>query len=713
MRTKWLLIALPVLIFVVLAQSAFWVPSYASQAERDPARLTTFLRAEIGDVKRLNPILQMEAGAQNVMLNKVTETLITNDETGKLVPRLADRWEVTEEAYLAVVADRQLADGTPVTGESLLGALRRAWQSAKLGALGASIQSLELVPGETRRLSETVLVADENGNKQPVTLDLTVALPERVKFRLSKVETRLFEQLGAVVGASYFRGYPFAERFKLQKPELLAQVRDRFPDLLAVAEHNPVITFYLHPGVRWHDGAPFDAEDVKFTYEALIDPKNASPRSASFVTIRSVEVVNPLTARMTYKRLYSPAIIDWASMDIIPKHRLDVNGLAREMDARGIHGAEREKFTLRDSSYNLKPIGTGPFRFSEWVPDQYIRLVRNDDYWRRKAEYREMYFRVIPDYLTMELELQSGALDRYEAQPYQAERYRNAAGYQVVSSPGGQYAYIGYNMRRPLFQDVRVRRALGMAIDVESIIKYVLDGQGRRSTGPYFSSTPFGDKSLKPLPYDPAAAAALLAEAGWKKNRAGLLEKDGKVLQFTLVTNNGNPKRKAVMTIAQEAWRKLGIDCKIQVFEWTVFIGEFVDVGNFDAYVLGWVGGDLDPDQYQIWHSSQAHRDELNYVAYASPRADDLILRIRTEYDVDAQIELTRELHRVIAEDQPYTFLYEPLMAIVLDKRIVRVRKAADGQEELENIREPAFGSVDQSVAEWRKLRLTPRGVVQ
>ncbi len=713
MRTKWLLIALPVLIFLVLAQSALWVPSYASQAEHNPKRLTTFLRAQIGDVKLLNPILQSESGAQDIMLNNVTETLIGTDDTGKLVPLLADRWEVTEDAYLAVLPDRKLADGTPVTGLSLLSALHHAWQRAELGASGASIQSLELVAGETRELSETVLVRDEKGTNQPVALDLTVAVPERVKFRLSKVEARLFEQLGSVLGADYFEGYPFADRFRLKKPELLVQIRDKFPDLLAVAEHNPVITFFLHSGVHWHDGVPFNAEDVKFTYEALIDPKNRSPRSSTFVSIQSVEVVNELTARITYKRLYAPAIIDWASMDLIPKHLLNAAGLAREMDARGIHGEARDQFTLRDSNYNRKPIGTGPFRFTEWVPDQFIRLTRNDDYWRRKAEYQELYFRVIPDYLTMELEFQAGALDRYEAQPFQAERYQKDPGYRVVSSPEGQYTYIGYNMRRPLFQDARVRRALGMAIDVDSIIEHVLYGQGRRSIGPYFSSTPFGDKSLKPLPYDPAAAAALLAEAGWKKNANGLLEKDGKRLQFTLVTNNGNQKRKAVMTIAQEAWRKLGIDCTIQVFEWTVLIGEFVDVGNFDAYVLAWVGGDLNPDQYQIWHSSQTHADELNYVAYANPRADDLILRIRTEYDTNAQIELTRQLHRVIAEDQPYTFLYEPLKPVVFDRRIVRVRKTGDGQDVIENIREPVFGPVDQSIAEWRKLRTAPRGLAQ
>jgi ABC-type transport system substrate-binding protein len=704
MRTKWLLIALPLLIFGVLAQSAFWVPTYASQAKSNPARLKTFLRANIGDAKLLNPILQTEISSQDVMFNNVTEALVDVDENGKLVPRLAERWELTEEAYLAVLPDRKLPDRTPVTPAGLLAAVRAAWKGAKLGGLEASIQGLELVPGETRRLTETVLVDNAKGKKEPVDVSMTMSVPERLKFRLSKVEPQLFERLESVVGASYFQNYPFADRFRLDKPTLSSQLRERFPDLLPVGEHNPIITFFVRPGVRWHDGVPLTGEDVKFTYEALINPKNVSPRAASYQMIKSVELVDELTVRMTYKRLYSPAIIDWA-LEIIPKHLLDAAGLEREMNVRGVTGEARKTFSLRTSNYNRDPIGTGPFRFSEWRPDQFIRLTRNEDYWGRKAEFAELYYRVIPDYLTMELEFQAGALDRYWALPHQAARYRNDPKYQVISSPEGYYMYIAYNERRPLFQDVRVRRALGMAIDVDAIIKYVLYGEGKRSTGPYFSTTPFNDPNVKPLPYDPAGALALLAEAGWKKNSHGLLEKDGKVLQFTLVTNNANPQRKAIMTVAQEAWRKLGIDCKTQAFEWTVFIDDFVDHGNFDAFVLGWTGGDVNPDLYQVWHSSQTHPYELNYTGYQSARADDLISRIRTEYDPDEQVRLTHALHHVIAEDQPYTFLYEPLKPIVLDKRIVRVRRTQGGEEKLEKIQTPLSGNVDQSLAEWRKLR--------
>jgi ABC-type transport system substrate-binding protein len=707
MRTKWLLITLPLIVFGVLAQSAFWVPTYESQANGNPARLTTFLRAQIGDPKLLNPILISDQAAQIVMNNKVSEALVDADENSKLVPCLAERWETTEEAYVAVLPDRKLPDGTLVTPGSLLAALRAAWKHEKIPGLEHSIQSIELVPGEVRALSETVLVDSVKGKREPLEVAMSVQVPERVRLRLSNVDPHLFAKLESVLGVSYFQNYPFASRFQLKNPEYLAKVKDRLPELLGIGEHNPIITFYLRPGVRWHDGAPFTAEDVKFTYEALIDPKNAAPRSSSFDPIKSVEVVNELTARVTYKHLYAPAFIDW-TLEIIPKHLLDGPALTREMDGRHIFGEARKTFSIRNSDYSRNPIGTGPWRFVEWLPDQYIHLTRNENYWRPKAEYRDLYFRTIPDFLTMELEFQAGALDRYDALPHQAERYAKNQDYQVVRNAEGRYEYIGYNMRRPLFQDPRVRRALGMAIDVNSIIRYVLYGQAKRSNGPFYSNTPYNDTTVEPLPYDPRAALALLSAAGWSRNAAGMLEKDGKPLQFTLVTNNGNPQRKAIMTLAQEAWRQIGVECKIQAFEWAVFLGDFVNNNNFDAIVFGWSGADMNPDKYQVWHSSRTGPYELNHVGYQSAEADALLERIRTEYDPDEQIQLTHQLHRRIAEDQPFTFLFEPFKPVVLDRRIARILRAPDGQEKAERIVTAPSGSMDQFFPQWRKLSTMP-----
>jgi ABC-type transport system substrate-binding protein len=708
MRTKWLMLALPLIILGVLAQSAFWVPTYESQAQGNPERLVTFLRPILGDPKQLNPITASEATSSEIMENNVSEGLLTDGGSLKVVPRLAESWELSEEAYLAVLPDRKLPDGSAVTAQGLTAFLRAAWRDGKLAALGSSIQSIELCAEETRALHETVLVDNAKGKKEPASVELTLRVPARVKFRLAKVEQRLFQELAQLLGPGYFEGYPFADHFELAKPQLLPEIREKFPQLLPIGEHNPIITFHLRAGVRWHDGQPFTADDVKFTYQALTDPKNTSPRAGSFDQIKSVEVLDPLTARVVYKRLYAQGLLDWM-LEIEPKHLLDSAALEREMVAARLSPQARKSFSMRTSSYSRHPVGTGPFRFAEWRSDQFIHLTRNDDYWGPKAEYRDVYFRTIPDYLTTELEFQAGALDWYDALPHQAARYRKNPDYHVVAKSSGYYTYIAYNLRRPLFRDVRVRRALGMALDVSSIIRYALFGEGKRASGPYYSNTPYNDPAVKPLAYDPKAALALLAEAGWKKNARGMLEKDGKPFQFTLVTNNGNPQRKAIMTVAQESWQKLGIDCKIQAFEWTVFIEDFVHKLNFDAVVLAWVGGDINPDKFQLWHSSQTHPYQLNYTGFSSPRADELITGIQEEYDYDKQVQLARELHRVVAAAQPYTFLYEPLQPVVLDKRVVQVERLADGREIYQKVEPTPSGALDNiTFYRWRKQATVP-----
>lgn len=710
MRTKWLLLALPLAILAILIQSSLWVPTYASQARGNPGRLRTFIRASIGEIKHLNPIVSSDYDASQLMMDNLFEGLIWADEKLKLAPKLAERWELSEDAYVLVLAERRLKDGSVPTPASLLAQIEHAWKHQLLGGLEASIVGLALEPAQERNATQTVLVKNAKGKDEPVDVDLTISVPPRVRIRLSKVEPQLFERLAEVLGQAYFEKSAFEDRFKLKKPELLPAVRPKLSELLQVGEHNPVVTFHLRSGVHWHDGVPLTAEDVKFTYEATIDPKNASPQASSFNVIKSVETLDDLTARVTYKELYSPAIIDW-SLGLIPKHLLDDSALLREAERRKLPTKERGRLSLRTTDFNRNPIGTGPFRFAEWLPGQYIHLTRNDQYWAEPAQYHDYYFRAIPDYLSMELEFEAGAVDLYFAQPHQVERYRRDDRYRVLAASDGVYSYIGYNMRRPLFQDVRVRRALGMAIDVDAIIKYVMSGQAQRATGPYYSNTPYRDPDVKPLPYDPKAALELLAQAGFRKNADGILEKDGQIFSFTLVTNAGNLQRKAIMTIAQEAWRKLGIDIKVQAFEWTVFLEEFVATANFDAIVLGWGGGGLNPDMHTIWHSSQTDPHEQNHVGYRSARADELIMKIRTTYDMEETVRLTRQLHRLIAEDQPYTFLYEPFRSYVFDKRIARVRRAPNGAEQIEPIATPDSGDVFHFFREWRKVGQAPEAV--
>ena len=195
--------------------------------------------------------------------------------------------------------------------------------------------------------------------------------------------------------------------------------------------------------------------------------------------------------------------------------------------------------------------------------------------------------------------------------------------------------------------------------------------------------------------------------AGWRQNQEGWLEKDGQRLQFTLITNNGNELRKAVLAIAQDGWRQIGVDVRTDLLEWAVFIQERVNKADFDALVLGWSMG-IEPDLYQIWHSSQANPHELNFVGFKDQEADDLIIRIRQEYDHDRQVSYCHRLHEIIAREQPYTFLFVRKWTAVLDKRIVIVERDAEGNPLYKRITPTKTGTFTFHFNKWIKLPEVP-----
>ncbi len=585
--------------------------------------------------------------------------------------------------------------------------IRRALDSDQLPELKKNVREVRLLPPDTHTVK--ISIPDSPGARPPkfTEVDVTIRRPERVAFSLNEVDQDLFLRLKPVLGAGYFDDLHYEKYLATPlAPTLLEKIRPHLPTVLPVGEHNPVILFNLRRGVLFHDGHEFDAGDVKFTFEAIMNSKNLSPRTSDFEPIKEIETVDRYTVRVIYKRLYSPAIYSW-TMGILPQHLLNDQALKEEMEGRALSAEARAAFGMRDSEFNRRPIGTGPFRFVEWQTDEFIHLNRNKAYWDGAPEYADYYFRIIPDLLTQEVEFRTGAIDFYGALPHQVARYKKDEAYQSFSSLGFGYTYIGYNNRQPLFADPRVRRALGMAINVEEIIKYLLYGEGKQVTGPYPQNTEWYNSDVKPLPYDPEGARTLLAELGWKPNSEGWLEKDGKRFEFNLITNSGNPIRKNIMTIVQNAWKKIGVKCNTQYFEWAVFLKDFINTGSFDATVLGWSMG-IDPDIYQIFHSSQSGPQQLNFVGYNNPKADELILRIRQEYNRDRQRDLTHELHRVIAEDQPYTFLYVGLATRVLDKKIVIVERTPDGKERYVKIYPTKGGNITYYFNKWRKLEFTP-----
>jgi ABC-type transport system substrate-binding protein len=695
MTIRRFLIAAPTLVTLVLLVSYFWVPSYEEQAVGNPERMTRFITASSGDASMLNPILSADSASSQIGM-LVFEGLIDRDEHLQFRGRIAHSWRISAKAYFYVNPQAVTPRWGSVEGPALVAALREA--ITRDDPFWNNITAIDMVPAEPFTHTAPKAESDATG-----TVSLHAQPPARIRLTLDNVDPTLFETLAAELGPNYFDSFdpvPYVTADPVVSDEQLATLARQ---ALPATFQNPIIEFHLRPGVTFHDGHPVTAEDVRFTYEAIMNPRNLSPRLPDYEPVQAVEVIDPMTVRIVYSRLYSPALGTW-NMGILPAHRLNDDALRAEALSRG---ADPDTYGMRQSLFNRRPIGSGPFRFDEWKSDQYIRLDRFDDYWEGPAHYQQYVMRIIPDSLTQEMEFYAGTVDDYGVQPHQVDRLSQDERFQSFSGTSFGYSYIGYNTRRPPFDDPRVRRALGMAIDTQRIIDFVLYGQGERITGPFVKQTDFYNHAIEPLPFDPQGALTLLAEAGWERGSDGYLQKNGRRMAFTLITNNGNPIRRAILAIAQDAWKKIGIQVETDLLEWSVFIQRRVNQLDFDALVLGWSMG-IDPDLFQIWHSSQSDPFQLNFVGFSDPEADDLILRIRREYDHGKQVAYCHRLHEIIADAQPYTFLFVSRWTALLDRRIVRQIQAPDGRMVYKPIEPTITGGYTYHFNQWIKLPQAP-----
>lgn len=684
MKLRLGLIVTPFAIVAILLQALWWVPGPDSHAAISAKRWGAFVQSSSGDAKLLNPILNADTASARIV-DLVFDGLLGLDENLNLRGRLAHRWSIDEKARLILIEDAPLADGRTVSADELARSIETHLKA--LPALREHVLSVRLRPEESAEKELTI----ENENGEPVVAKVQITVPPTLEIHLAKVFQDLEKELAKILGKDYGQQFDPRTSIRVQSPRdtgsALTLSDEQARTLLPWLTHRPRIRFHLRKGVRFHDGHEFDAGDVAFTYEAIMNPRNLSPRTSDFEPIERVEIVDAYTVDVIYKRLFAPAIKAW-TMPLLPAHLLDERAREKELARAKVSGSAAKAFGMRQYGFNRHPVGTGPFRFVKWHSDEQIHLTRNRGYWDGAPLYADFFYRILPDPLTREIEFRTGAADIYMPLPHQSARYKDDEQYQAFSYATLGYTYIGYNQRRAPFDDVRVRRALGMAIDTAKIIRYVLYGEGEKATGPYPATTPWYDPSVPGLKFDPEAARRLLAEAGWEPNSEGWLSKNGKLLEFNLISNNGNAVRKAVLAIAQDAWRGIGVKVNTQLFEWAVFLEDFINPGEFDAVILGWRLG-TDFDQFQIWHSSQTNRNQLNFVGYRSERADHLLLRMRKEYDPAVQRQLAHDFHRVIARDQPYTFLFAPKATAVLDRRVamaledgghepVRISKAGD-----------------------------------
>ena len=705
MTIRRVLILAPTVLILFLLQSYLWVPTYEQQTRGNPDRLNEYITASIGDASILNPILAADSASSDIN-SMVFEGLIDRDEELRFRGRLATSWKIYEEAFFYVNEGATIPGVGTAEAEEVAALFQKAMAgnfpvNPEVKASLDNIRDIAVLPARDFRV--TKYEKKRQQDKESEEVNIRVRAPDRIKLMLNSVDQDLFQNLSHILGKEYFNSFDGQGHLRVDDERRQEKLASYAEEILPATEHNPIVIFHLRPNVKFHDGHIFDAYDVKFTYEAIMNPKNLSPRIADYEPVKRMEVVDPLTVRIVYKRLYSPALGTWA-MEILPEHLLNDEALKKEAIRLG---KDPEKFSMRQNGFNRHPIGCGPFVFREWKSDQHITLDRFDHYWEGSPNYKRYVYRIVPDPLTQEMEFYAGTIDSYGVQPHQVERLKNDPTYQNFSGLSFGYTYVGYNMRREPFNDSRVRRALSMAIDVDKIIKYVLYGQGDRITGPFIKQTDYYNRGIQPIPYDPEGALRLLGEAGWRRNKEGWLEKNGKRFQFTLITNMGNNLRKAILTTAQDAWKQIGIDVRTDLLEWSVFIQERVNKADFDALILGWSMG-IEPDLFQIWHSSQASPHQLNFVGFKNSEADDLIIKIRQEYNHERQVTYCHRLHEIIAQEQPYTFLYVGKWTAVLDKRIVIQELDQQGSLTHKKITPTKTGSYTFYFNKWIKLPEAP-----
>jgi peptide/nickel transport system substrate-binding protein len=428
-----------------------------------------------------------------------------------------------------------------------------------------------------------------------------------------------------------------------------------------VADDKVTFTFRLRKDLVFHDGHPADIDDVIYALDLIMDPKvDAAHQRTYYMDMESYEKIDDYTIRVKWKKPYFKALITLAGTPVIPKHILD-------------DGTDFNKH-----SWGRHPIGTGPYKLLEWDTGQKIVLEKNQDYWGEGHYFDRIHFKIITNEDVALQVLKKGELDFIQRLNRiqwlkQTDSKDFLARFNKLRYDWPGFSYIGWNLRKPLFQDKRVRQAMTMLMNREAMLKEIFYCMGTIATGSDDYKTPYYNQEVKPWPFDPERAKKLLAEAGWEDTDGdGWLDKDGKPFRFELSFTAAVPEWENMAVMFKEDLKKAGIDMKIKKLEWATFL-ESINDWKFDACALAW-GLVPYPDYYQTWHSSQADlKPSSNHVGFKNEEVDRLIELNREEFDINKRIEYSHRIHEILHQEQPYTFFIAGQRLAALDKRIHNV----------------------------------------
>lgn len=448
-------------------------------------------------------------------------------------------------------------------------------------------------------------------------------------------------------------------------------------------------TLYLRDDVKWSDGAPFTTKDLEFAFAAINNPTvDGDSIRIYYSDVVECTALTPHRVRMRYRQQYFKSFEFIAGLGAFtpPFHlfaKLIRDKFDRELTLERLtpeeevaqkkisaHGAEFGKFFNTDSTYNMAPLGTGPYMLTRWEKNDRVELSRNPNYWlpERAGYLDKIIVKFIPESVTAMQALKAGEIDFfYSMTPEQY--FEDLKGppdwfqgkYVKASWFTPMFYYFGWNMLKPEFQDRRVRIALGMLFNKEEFVKEKLFGEAAIVSGTQYYFGPGYDHSVEPLGYDPEAAHDLLADAGWvDTDNDGLLDKDGKPMKFILPVAQGNPVVFQAVQLFQKSAKSAGIEIDIRPLEWASFIDK-LKAKDYDICMLRWAMP-IESDPYQIWHSSGAGKESRgsNHVSFANAHADDLIETLRLTLDDKQRQKVNFAFHRLLDQEQPYNFVCCP-----------------------------------------------------
>lgn len=434
---------------------------------------------------------------------------------------------------------------------------------------------------------------------------------------------------------------------------------DILPDLAeswTISPDGRSYAFQLRKDIKWHDGAPFTAEDVIYTVRVLQHPDYPGPPDLARLWRNvAAEQDGDFAVKFTLKDTFTP-FLEYTSIPLLPAHLLAAIPVKE----------------LGTAQFNAQPVGTGMYRIKE-VSAKNIILEANPNYHGARPFLARLQFKF---YINGNAALNALAQGEVMAvgglSPGDLPKLRENPRLAIYSSPLSGYAVIFLNLKMPFFQDRLVRQALIYAIDRQKLIDVILGGQGQKADSPILPSSWAYNPRVKRYDYNPEQARALLDKAGWKVTN-GVREKDGIKLEFTLRTNDDGIRTRLIQEVSREL-TAVGVKVDPQVSPAAELVREFLVPRRFDALLYMWANLPSDPDPYEMWHSSQTGEDGLNFCFFANRQADELLENARRTLDRTERARMYQEFQDIFAAEAPAILLYYPMHSYAVNKEVKGVQ---------------------------------------